>query len=463
MSTKNLSLIVGLTAPGILGVAAICLVTPASTPAQVTPASEAPTSPYTVLLLKNGRILRGPLSEDQSGYVILQKAGTIRFPKKDVERAFRTIREVYEHKLTQLAMQDPDEHMKLAHWCLSESLRDEARERLSSVLELDPGNQQALAMMSSLQREERRLAQRAGQLDPQVARTANSSDSSSPASTNALESMLLEQVRRSQKTYGYNSLPQILDLPPEQAVKRYNEFGRYVHPVLQYACARCHNDQYAGDFRLVQVHVRRELSDHTVIRANLDATLQLVDPLNLSQSSLLSNALLPHGPSRRPIFRGYNDPSYKVLASWVQTLRPSVPGAPSSPGTLAPSEGFAVDRSEAFQAAAQGGGLRGNPNVQVLPPVGPAPASLPGPLPPPDGDPAFPVSPLITGVPPLSTPPGPPIAPEELPALPDTPPMPAATAEEKSTKPAKSKKTKVDPALLEQLLRSRNGGAPGGP
>ena len=36
--------------------------------------------------------------------------------------------------------------------------------------------------------------------------------------------------------------PVIFDLPPDVAMKRFVEFARDVHPILQASCAGCHND-----------------------------------------------------------------------------------------------------------------------------------------------------------------------------------------------------------------------------
>ena len=61
---------------------------------------------------------------------------------------------------------------------------------------------------------------------------------------------------------------------------------------------------------------------------------------------------MPHGPLRKPIFPGPNDPSYQRIAAWVNSLRPRPSGeqaatsrfGPEEPAP-SPSEGFATDRS----------------------------------------------------------------------------------------------------------------------
>ena len=70
------------------------------------------------------------------------------------------------------------------------------------------------------------------------------------------------------------------------------------------------------------------------LRANLDATLRLIDPENPSHSVLLSSTLRPHGRGTkpRPIFPGSNDKAYKALAEWAGRL-------------VAPKDGAAAGRS----------------------------------------------------------------------------------------------------------------------
>jgi len=121
---------------------------------------------------------------------------------------------------------------------------------------------------------------------------------------------------------GISDLPVIFDLPTSQAVKRTDEFTRYVHPVLQMYCARCHNESYDGEFQLVQIKSKVDRT-RDALRANLDASLKLIDRENPPHSELLASSLRPHGrgPNKRPIFQGSNDRAYQILATWVNKLQ----------------------------------------------------------------------------------------------------------------------------------------------
>ncbi|MGE3821398.1 MAG: hypothetical protein AB7I30_18460, partial [Isosphaeraceae bacterium] len=326
MSPKNPRLTVGLTALGMFGAAAL-LAAGASDPTAPTgqpPVAEsAPeAAPTTVLLLFNGRLIQGqgPITREGDQYVLRQRGGVIRFHENQVEAAFGSIAELYRYKSEQIPDRDPDERLKLARWCLTHKLKDEARAQLDAVVAMSPDSREASAMLASLNAEAARLAI-APRVDPGVVQTSGEAatmaqDADTPAE---LDSTLL---RRARKELGVTGLPVIFDLPQALAVKRADQFARVVHPVLQASCVRCHNEKHEGSFRLIQVKSRRDWSP-VVFRANLDATLQYVDPENPSMSQLLSTSLLPHGkgPDPRPIFRGSNDPRFQILSAWVNSLR----------------------------------------------------------------------------------------------------------------------------------------------
>ena len=139
------------------------------------------------------------------------------------------------------------------------------------------------------------------------------------------------------------SAPVIFDLPEALALKRAQEFNEFIHPTLQRFCASCHNERTPNGFGLVSAQ-GRAARDLSIQRANLDATLKLVDPENLMQSPLLTNSLLPHQPNNQPIFPGPNYPYYRVLANWVSNLQQRGLGAASKAdsASLAPASDNAV-------------------------------------------------------------------------------------------------------------------------
>ena len=298
-------------------------------------------------------MVSGAISEDDTMVIVSQPIGSMKFPKKRVEKICGSLQEVYQYKLETLPENDFDERIKLARWCLEQRMEAEARGQLEAILARSPKHPQARAMIESLDQSQARMANR--QRDPQVQQTGaeqvqlTSQADDRPAS---LDASVITGARRGM---GLSDVPVIFDLPPAQAVKRLDQFTRYVHPVLQTYCARCHNERYDGAFQLVQFKTKADKTRES-LRANLDATLRLVDKDNLTRSELLSSALRAHGrgPTKRPIFQGSNDRGYQILAAWVNSLQAPKGGDAVVPARFTPP---LPDQGESF--ASQRGRING--------------------------------------------------------------------------------------------------------
>jgi hypothetical protein len=458
-----------------------------------------------VLLLSNGRLLFGAIGAEGSDYVLRNKAGTIRFPKSQVEQVFGSLEEVYRYKRARIPDRDPDDRLKLARWCLSQNLRAEAKTELEAVVALSPKSGEAKAMLASIAAAEARASQ--PRVDPEVQRSGGGPGGSGMdrGQVQRPEELDPSLFSHASKALGFSVLPVIFDLPPAAAVQRAEQFARFVHPVLQNACVRCHNERQDGKFQLVEVKPGRRASPD-VLRANLDATLALIDPDNLPRSVILSTVVLPHGngPNARPVFRGTNDPRFQILSSWVNSLRntakPSTDGVvqtrfgPTPAGKPQESGGgFASERGTGAvplpltptpSAASAGQVVPSNVRQELIAP--PSTRFVPGQgmvieKNAPSGD-EFPVSPLLggpaprsnglagppnqvgttqqPGLPPPGTRPQGPLPPGALPELPPGAAVPGATdgqdgaATAKSDKPRKP--VKIDPDLLQKALLNRN-------
>lgn len=356
MSPQNRSLIVGLAAPGLLWLATSVAPgqeSPPAPPGPPTPASSTIPSPglksFRALLLSNGKVVTGEITEDAPAglYRLRQSGGSIGYPKMMVLKAGNSVVDLYRFQVARLPEGDPDERMKLARWCLALHLDTQAREQLEAIQAMCPGDAEVRRMLYNLAAtaEVEKMP-----VDPALRRTSVEMTRAGEAPA-SLDPRVLVKARKR-----FSALPEILDLPQAQAVKRANEFADFVHPVVQQACARCHNEKYQGDFQLVEVKARRDLMNSDVTRANLDATLRLVNADDPARSELLSAGLVPHGGSKTAIFKGPNDRSYQILNVWVKSLRPVRPNGAGAGGARSlddevsrtsrtPGDGFASDRS----------------------------------------------------------------------------------------------------------------------
>lgn len=455
------------------------------------PAAEAGEPRSQLVLLTDGRIITGIVSEEEGKILVTQPVGVMRFAERKIERVFNSLLEVHAYKSNQVPEIDIDEQLKLAQWCVANDLSEQAKGHLSNALKLDPKNPRAKAMTQSITMTETRLANR--QRDEEVRRTAAEVVDPSPMNRPApLDSAV---VRGARVGLGVSDLPVVFDLPPNAAVRRADEFRRYVHPVLQTYCAKCHDDRHDGSFQLLDFQ-RKANRTVEALRANLDSTLKLVDRENPGRSELLSSALRPHGrgTNPRPIFQGSNDRAYQILAAWAQNLRAQA-GPESPEDGLEPTEGtegFAVDRSRISRSAVEVAPMSGGPpigqpmeaTVQNFPAArytpgkgwtndaGPGATDAPLPfaisgvkpnLPPPAVDPRVaaaaaaaraPVPPMPrTTIPPPNTIPQP--QPQPLAEGDDGDDLPPISEEPAAKKPATP--LKLDPEILQRALQLKNG------
>ena len=283
---------------------------PASMPAPAPP--NAPT--FAVLLLSNGRFLQGNVSETPAGdsYELRTKGGSFPVPKKDVRKRYGSMAELYEDKVAHLPDRDPDERMKLALWCLEQHMEPQAHDQLKGALAINPGDKRAERMIANIEAN----AQRTTGRDAEV-RVAGAEIVEPAPRTAAMEGMPMPRPRTRVAVR-----PVIFDLPPDVAMKRFVEFAWDVHPILQASCASCHNEAYQGEYRLIGGKSRRDWTVD-VVRANLDATLRHVRRDDPSHSDLVAYASNPHGATPRPAFHGPNDRRYRLLVTWLGSLKTS--------------------------------------------------------------------------------------------------------------------------------------------
>lgn len=309
------------------------------------PAAAAEPAAPAVLLLADGRVVdQGTIVEADDGYLVRSPFGERLIPRRQVERAFGSMGEVYAYKLTRLPPHDPDERMKLAQWCLQHELMAEAREQLQAILASVPESKQAKAMLFQIEA----AAGGAAPTDAALQRTGG--ESIEPPAT-----LSLKEIRDAYGRNGSRPLgpPVVLDLPAPQAIKRYQEFGAYIHQDLQRSCARCHNERSPSAFQLIEAQSQRDMKNELLVRANLDAVLRLVDAQDPSRSPLLGAAIMPHKPDDKPILTGPNHPTYRRLAYWLGQMK-SPNGAPRAAFPTG-AEGVAP---AAYQAAGAPAGSR---------------------------------------------------------------------------------------------------------
>jgi hypothetical protein len=492
MSTHNrIRVMIGLSVLGSFGWVTVHDHALADEPRDANPPSAVVSSPpERYLMLINGRIIKGAVSEDAKEFLVGQRFGVMRFPKQRVAGAFNSMHEAYQYQVQQLPDRDCEERMKLARWCLNVKLHAEAKEQLEKVLELSSKHPQALAMLFTMEQAAAVAAQRGR--DPEVKQTGAEERVENHPGT--LDSAVIQKAQRRLNITG---LPVIFDLPTPLAIRRTEEFIALVNPLLQAYCVRCHDGNYNGEFQLVPIK-NRAGQTQDALRANLDATLRLIDQKNPAKSELLTASLRSHGtgPRNRPIFPGSNDKAYQILSAWAESLRsPSdiKEAARSRAARNGPENGEAFaagrqqignDNPESDLSALSIGGRRtplatGAPSASRIPPPTPfVPRGGASPEDPNQGAPDdFPLPFVLTGKKPNIATPKAASTPASKSSRNNDLPSPAGASTLKSGSPADAGKTgdqataddpaaapkkkrkpvTIDPMALERALQNRNG------
>src|SRR6516165_832957 len=105
-----------------------------------------------VLILENGNILEGNIELHGEQYRIERSVGEVWVPAGKGMRLCADWQEVFSLIAPQANLLDPDEHMRLARWCQLHNLWELALAEVTTVLQFQPGNQEAKQMKGNLER-----------------------------------------------------------------------------------------------------------------------------------------------------------------------------------------------------------------------------------------------------------------------------------------------------------------------
>ena len=265
------------------------------------PASKEPLQ--RVLVLRDGGVLTGQISQSADRYVVVSNGAEISVPAANVAFVSRTLDEAYEHQ--RRAMQQPtaEAHLNLADWCLRCRLYPQAAQELLAARGLEPRHPK-LALL------ERRLAV-IGRPSPQRSTAVVAADSQ-PVPTNESDERrtLTEEL-------------------PAGAVER---FTRKVQPLLVNNCttAGCHRAGGPQSFELDRA-LLHGMSNRRSTTHNLAAVLEIVDRERPQESQLLTIPRRDHGGMNRPIFGPRQSQQFQQLVEWVAMVTNSAAGGEDVP------------------------------------------------------------------------------------------------------------------------------------
>jgi hypothetical protein len=243
-----------------------------------------------VLVLNNGRIISGRISQGAGGYLVHKANGSVLVPFKQVHLQAADLRDAYRRLRESVRVPSATTHIALANWCLTQQMFDETRAELRSALQIDPDRAEARNMLRRL---EEILNPRGALHLVSDAAVRKTDDGFAPPETSSLGGLSREAAR---------------------------QFVTKVQPLMMNNCAiaGCHSSRAQNAFRLSRVRSGAGNS-RVLTERNLAVVLTYIDSSDPDGSRLLTIPRGNHGRAGRAIFSGRRSADqFSLLKSWVR-------------------------------------------------------------------------------------------------------------------------------------------------
>jgi hypothetical protein len=253
-------------------------------------------APTRVVVLDNENLLEGDVTRVEGGYQVRRPTGD------DVTLTARRVLAVVADRKAAFAVvaeranrRDADERLRLARWCSTNGLPDEALTEAKTATRMRPGFRAAEQYVATLE-----LMAKTAPPTPDPAVVPAGADI--PAKDAVTDVAAIE--------YNRESFPL---------------FASRVHAILLNACANCHAKPDTKAFRLTRTGGRSALSK------NLMSALAQVNPTEPATSPLLTKSITAHGTATEAPFKSRTHPAYQTLEIWARFAR-------ALEGTLPPDD-----------------------------------------------------------------------------------------------------------------------------
>lgn len=239
-----------------------------------------------LLVLRNGEVLNGLITQEGDRYVVmLGRGGELSVPKDRVELRCNSLEEAYQRKRTAQPGSRIDGHLALADWCLRQSLTAHAADELLAAIALNADHPQIAVL-------ERRMQAAVTQPAAPVVLA--------PKRTAALSMTEMEKTVRAL---------------PAGVVE---DFTVAIQPLLLNRCAAstCHGSGSTTAMQLFRPSLGKTVPQRFTQR-NLVAVLQQVNRTESAASLLLQKPAAAHGGMTSAVFSDREKSQYELLAKWV--------------------------------------------------------------------------------------------------------------------------------------------------
>jgi hypothetical protein len=303
---------------------------------------EVKTIAESVLLLRNGEMIKGRVTRSGDRYEVRVAGGEVYVRAGDVQHECRDVEEVYQRKRALIRGDNVMNHLELAQWCIKTGLLDFAARELAEATSLD-ANHPLIPVIK------RRLEVAAV---PRPTADPNSKPMPVGPTIHELDRMV-------------RGMP----------AKTVEIFSQSIQPMLVNNCssAACHGQSVQNGFHLFRTPADSPPS-RLLTQRNLHSVLEWLDRENPEASPLLTYATQAHGTARVAIFTDRQMLQYRQLRDWccrvargdgpvVQASYEEPVGA--SPGRGATHGSAGTGRNGRRQHADSGRGS--NPKASPLP------------------------------------------------------------------------------------------------
>lgn len=255
-----------------------------------------------IVLLNDGRVFRGTLTEVPGGYRVDNGSSYLILPFTEIQLTADSLQDAYKKLRDSVRNPTARDHMALADWCFKQGLIADSRTEVASALQLEPDRSDARVMLQRLDR----IVQ------------PPSLDTTRQGSPLGMLSFVKAPERNEQGL----------------TAETMREFVTRVQPLLMNSCgqATCHGNAATNDFHIDYARIgtpgHRQATDD-----NLQAAFSQIDAAEPLKSPILTTPGRPD-PHHRELFRGnIGGKQFQILRDWVQAAAKehSEPSRPRRP------------------------------------------------------------------------------------------------------------------------------------
>jgi hypothetical protein len=232
----------------------------------------------TILLLQSERGLEGKIEKIGDQYRIQRGSSEVWLPAEKSMRLCVDWDDAYAFMKSRANLGDPEERLRLAHWCQMNNLKPQALEEAKEALKMRPNHAESRQLVAML------------------TRSLAAPQNSAAAATRPNKTVPTPPIDVSSDTLAL--------------------FVTRVQPILMNTCVNCHSGGKGGDFQLI----RAESGQHSATQTNLAAVLKQLNVDTPVLSPLLIKAVSRHGNTTQSPIKDRKAVAYQSLIGWIDYL-----------------------------------------------------------------------------------------------------------------------------------------------